>query len=480
MRTSASVLVGLLWCLALLSVVVIGALHTASLDLRVVKNYGDQVQAHYLALAGIEKAKALIYQEAASRKRSAKNHTGELYDSPQDFRDVPLGRGEFRVFHQGELDDGGRVTYGISDEESRLNINQASAEELTKLYGMTPDVVAAIIDFRDGDNTVTPGGAESEYYSSLQPPYLPRNGPFQSLRELAMVRGMPRELFLGEDANQNGLLDSEEDDGNVSDPLDNKDGILDAGWSGLLTLNSAVGSASASGQDRVNVQSADEKTLAAVPGISADIAKAIVAYRGQNRLESLADLLDVAAIRQQNPLETGSQAGQAGPVNDAGPSRPTAVRTSRAAPGQPAVSQPGNQGGQPTGPKLVSEDLLIEIADELTAGDSNQNQTGQININTASPAVLECLPGITKEIAQAIVSHRKSAGFFPNIAGLLKVPGMNKQIFKQVAQKVTARSETFRILSEGKITSTGARKRIQVTVRLGAYSIETLSYREDL
>ena len=477
-RTRASVLVGLLWCLALLSVVVIGVLHTASLDLRVVKNYGDQVQAHYLALAGIEKAKALLYQEAASRKRSAKNHTGDLYDSPENFRDVRLGRGQFRVFRQGGREEGGRVLYGISDEESRLNINQASAEELTKLYRMTPDVVAAIIDFRDADNTVLPGGAEAEYYASLQPPYIPRNGPFQTLRELAMVRGISRELLLGEDANQNGLLDPEEDDGNISEPPDNRDGILDAGWSGLLTLNSSVRSVSASGQDRVNVQSADEKALGAVPGISADLAKAIVAYRGQNKLDTLADLLDVSAVRQQNqvnPLETAAEVNQAGPSSPG--SRGSPVRTGRGdAPGQ----QPGNSGGQPTGPKLVSEDLLMEIADDVTAGDSNQSQAGAININTASPAVLECLPGLGKELAQAIVSHRKSAGFFPNIAGLLKVPGMNREIFKQVAQKVSARSETFRILSEGKVTSTGARKRIQVTVRLGAYSIETLSYREDL
>ena len=58
MRAKASILVGLLWCLALLSVVVIGILHTARLDLLVVKHYGDRIQAHYLALAGIEKAKA--------------------------------------------------------------------------------------------------------------------------------------------------------------------------------------------------------------------------------------------------------------------------------------------------------------------------------------------------------------------------------------------------------------------------------------
>src|SRR5438046_10755761 len=97
MRAKASVLVGLLWCLALLSVVVIGVLHTARLNLMVVKNYGDLIQAHYLALAGIEKAKALLYQDAIDRRRSRQNHSGELYDAPQQFRDVTLGRGQFQI-----------------------------------------------------------------------------------------------------------------------------------------------------------------------------------------------------------------------------------------------------------------------------------------------------------------------------------------------------------------------------------------------
>src|SRR5258705_3720190 len=115
----AAVLVGLLWCLALLSVVVIGVLHTASMDLRVVKNYGDKIQAHYLALAGIEKAKALLYQDAIKRRRSAQNHSGELYDAPEQFRDVRLGRGQFRVFRQGRRDEVSNIIFGVIDEESR-------------------------------------------------------------------------------------------------------------------------------------------------------------------------------------------------------------------------------------------------------------------------------------------------------------------------------------------------------------------------
>src|SRR5258708_18745954 len=122
MHKKGSILVGLLWCLALLSVVVIGVLHTSRLDLLVVKNYGDRIQAHYLALAGIEKAKAVLYQDARERRRSGKNHSGELFDAPRHFRDVPFARGQFRVFRTGRPDEGGGIIYGVGDEESRLNL----------------------------------------------------------------------------------------------------------------------------------------------------------------------------------------------------------------------------------------------------------------------------------------------------------------------------------------------------------------------
>ena len=454
MRSRASILVGLLWCLALLSVLVIGMLHTSRLDLMVVKNYGDSIQAHYLALAGIEKAKALLYQDAVDRRRSGKNHSGELYDSPQLFRDVKLGRGEFRVFRQGRNDEGGGVIYGVADEESRLNINVASAEELGKLYRMTPEIVAAIQDWRDQDNTVTPNGAEAEYYMSLQPPYLPQNGPFQTTRELLMVRGVKRELFFGEDANQNGLLDPEEDDGNESTPPDNRDGILDAGWSGVVTVDSLVANMSASDAERVNVQEADQSSLGGVRGLSSDLAKAIVAYRDRKKLESIADLLDVVAVKPKN--QDGVQSNQ----------------------GRPGQA-PQQSDADLSGEKLISQSLLMDIADDVTA-DSGREQTGPVNINTASLAVLACLPGIDEKLAQAIINYRQSSGYFANIAWLLKVPGVTQQIFKQAAPRITARSETFRILCEGKVSSSGARKRIQAIVHVGSQDVQTLSYREDL
>ena len=446
MRAKASILVALLWCLALLSLVVVSVLHTARLDLLIVKHHGDVIQAHYLALAGVEKTKALLYADAKNRNRSRQSHTGDFFNAPQEFSEVALGRGHFQVLRRGRSDEGGGILYGVSDEESRLNVNSATPDELAKLSGMTPDVAAAILDWRDEDNAVSPGGAEAEYYLFQRPSSQPRNGMLQTVRELLMVRGVSPELLFGEDRAQNGLLgDAGAGEESVSR---NQAAVLEnAGWSALLTVNSAVQNLTAAGEARVNVQTADERSLTGVKGLTPEIARAIIAYRGQNEFRSIADLLDVTAARNQNEAQPG-----------------------------PSQVSGNNASG---GPRVVSENLLMDIADDVTASASAE-LPGAVNINSASLNVLACLPGLNRELAQAIISHRQSVGFFPNIAWLLKVPGINRDLFKQLAPLVTARSETYRIISEGRVDSSGARRRIEVIVHVGTSEIETLSYREDL
>jgi competence ComEA-like helix-hairpin-helix protein len=454
-----SILVGLLWCLALLSIVVIGVLHSVRMDLQVGKNYGDRIQAHYLALAGIEKAKALLYHDASDRSRNGKNHSGDLYNSPIQFQNVELGRGEFEVFRRGREDEGGGILYGVSDEESRLNVNVAAAEQLARCQGMSTDIVAAIMDWRDGDNAVSPGGAESEYYLSLQPPYQPRNGPIQTVRELLMVRGVSRQLLFGNDTHQNGLLDSDEEEGREIF-FNEQASDSDLGWAGYITTDSSVNNVNAAGENRVNVQSADESALTGVRGVTQPIARAIVSYRGQNQLQSIADLLNVTAQSNNSGTNQNNTAQNNTAQNPAG------------APGS------GTPGSGATGRKVISEDLLMDIADDVTV-DSGQSLPGAININTASLDVLASLPGVDRDLAQAIINYRKSSGYFPNTAWLLKVPGFSQNLLRQVAPLVSARSETFRILSEGKIKSTGVRQRIQMIVHVGLNDIGTLSYRED-
>ena len=93
-----------------------------------------------------------------------------------------------------------------------------------------------------------------------------------------MVRGMPRDLLLGKDKAMNGMVD-------LPDAM--AIGVMDFGWASLLTVHSSIDNVNAAGEERVDIQEADESALTALPGISQPIAKAIVAYRSQNRLKVL-------------------------------------------------------------------------------------------------------------------------------------------------------------------------------------------------
>lgn len=453
MRNRASILVGLLWCLALLALVVIGVLHTARMDLLTGKNFSDKIQAHYLALAGVEKAKALLYKNASERSRSGKNHTGEFYDNAQQFREVEFGRGTYSVLRRARTDEGGGVIYGVSDEESRLNVNTAEGDALQKIQGLGAETASAILGWRGQGNTV----AETEYYLSQRPPYRPRAGPFETIRELLMVRGVSSGLLFGQDTHQNGLLDPEEDGSGGPPRYQSNVSATDLGWAGILTVDSGVKNVNAAGESRVNVQSADEPSLSAVHGITPEMARAIVAYRGQHQFQSIADLLEVTPPQNNNNGNQNSRNRRNGNANN---------------------NPPPDAGFGSSGQKVISSDLFANIADDITVSSDNE-LPGVVNLNTASAEVLVCLPGIDRALAQAIISHRASSGFLDNIAGVLKVDGMTPEIFKQVAPVVTVRSETFRILGEGRVKSTGATQRILEIVRINLDGVKTLSYRED-
>ncbi len=441
-RRQASVLVAVLWCVVLLAVVVIGMLHTSRMDLLAGHSQTDQIQARYLALAGIEKAKALLHQNILERRRSGAVFSAELFNAPTQFREISLGRGKFSVFRAPASDEPGPVVYGVSDEESHLDVNVADTSELTKIVGLTPDIAAAIVDWRDEDNAVTPGGAEADYYASLNPPCRPRNGPFPTVRELLMVRGMTPTLLLGEAATPESPLEPITPAGGSSPGSEQNEKLepsFDGGWSTLLTAHSQVENTDASGLARVNVQTADEAALTGIRGITSEIAKAIVTYRQQNQLRNLTDLLDVTA-----------------PLPGSGPNR-----------------QGGNGNG---GPKVIDERLFKEIADHVTVEDQTE-LTGPVNLNTADAEVLLCLPGMTRALAQAVVAHRRANGFFQSAAHLLDVPGFNRSLVQQVAPRVTVRSDTYRIRAEGAVGRT--RQAIEAVVRVRARTVSTLAYRED-
>lgn len=141
-----------------------------------------------------------------------------------------------------------KAAFGLVPQAGLVDANNAPAALLAALPGSDDAVAAAIVDWRDADETPVDGGAErgDGHYAGAAVAYAPRNAAIETLEELRLVRGVSDALWFGEDVNRNGVLDAGEDaDG---------DGRLDPGLRDLLCLESREPSLAPDGSPRTSVQ----------------------------------------------------------------------------------------------------------------------------------------------------------------------------------------------------------------------------------
>jgi DNA uptake protein ComE-like DNA-binding protein len=356
---TASVLIIVLWVAFGLVALTLYFAHSMSLELRAADN----------SVAGMEAEKAI---EGAARYVSNILANAQIKGVLPDTNTyvasgAPVGDATFWLIGRGDDQNlPTAVHFGLVDEASKLNINTAGTNLLSMLPRMTPELIASIIDWRDSDDTVTPGGAESDTYMRLNPPYRCKNGRFETVDELRLVNGAFLEVLYGEDANLNGVLDPNENDGDLSPPYDNRDGRLDSGVLDYFTVYSRDLNTSTNGTQRVNVGAAN---------------------MGQQLAPILQNQLGAAranAILRRIGIGGGGGGGRGG-----GPPAP--------APTFRSVMEFYIRSG-------LTSDEFAGIEDQLR----NPSTNGLVNINTAGLTVLTCIPGIGIEKAATVVAFRRS------------------------------------------------------------------------
>ncbi|MFN6152236.1 MAG: general secretion pathway protein GspK, partial [Planctomyces sp.] len=233
---------------------------------RAASMFGRDVEARMAAESGVEYVAAQI----ALRQTDA---TLDLYDDSSMFSRQPMGGGgeargqvRFSVLSPGmvgSVDSLPRA--GLTTETAKFNVNRLlelenDTDETTDPYtavsfvpNMTEDICNAILDWIDSDEEARAGGAESSTYEALAVPYSARNAPMQSIDELLQVQGVTPQLFYGEDANRNGRMDPNEDDGAESPPTDDQDGTLDFGLRDYLTVSSRERNIQTTGEQKINL-----------------------------------------------------------------------------------------------------------------------------------------------------------------------------------------------------------------------------------
>jgi hypothetical protein len=75
-----------------------------------------------------------------------------------------------------------------------------------------------------------------------------------------------------------------------------------------------------------------------------------------------------------------------------------------------------------------------------------------VDLNTANQAVLQTIPGVTSDIAQAIVTRQTNDGF-TTLGQVTQVPGITTGILAQCADSFTINSQVFLVRVIGTVGS---------------------------
>ena len=261
-RRRAVILPVVLAILLVLGVLAAGYAFRVQADLASTHAMKNRMQTRFAAEAGVERVKQLL--------RTGRLDMSVWYHNPEQFNRIIVWSpevdrtdiGTYKELDEGAFafrfsivaddltDDEKFVRFGLTDEASKINLNLASEKQLLMLVEaavegnqeiVAQDIVNAILDWRDADSD--PRGddetTEGAFYEKLErQPYRVKNGPFDSVEELLLVKGITPEILYGEDFDRNGLLTENEDDGDETFPLDDQNGRLNLGLAPYLTVHS--------------------------------------------------------------------------------------------------------------------------------------------------------------------------------------------------------------------------------------------------
>lgn len=370
--------------------------------------------AYLAAWSGLNEAMALF--------NSGDVPVAEWYDNPQLFQNrlVAVEDGEawcFTIYAHNPLDNS-QPRFGLTDEASKILLDAESAKLLIGEANMTDELVDCLVDYLDEDDETSAVGAERDYYASLEPPYLPRNGPLETIEELLLIKGFSGRIVFGEDFNLNGVLDSNESDGDDSFPPDDRNDVLDTGLAGMIAVNAWEYDVDSQGRPRVNINGdgAELENL----GLPQETVDFILAYRQAGQTFSHPSQLLGMTYRPEGPRRN------------------------------PGVGEIASG---------VDESNLAQVLDVLTVRTSGKQPIrGLVNINTAPQRVLRLLEGFDDDLAGRIVDARRdlSSDKKSSIAWLVEENVVEFEKFKEIAPVLTARSFQFRLRCVGFGAKTGS------------------------
>jgi competence ComEA-like helix-hairpin-helix protein len=160
----------------------------------------------------------------------------------------------------------------------------------------------------------------------------------------------------------------------------------------------------------INLNRASAEDLDAIPGLGPALAQRIIDYRkAHGPFKQVEDLGEISGIGTQNLQKLRPYLGLGSPEDSAPPDWKAPMTTGESTTGYHLESQAGRLPGGNSG-----------IGPKAPPG-------GVIDLNLASKAGLETLPGIGPVMAQRIIDYRRAHGPYKTIADLRKVSGIGRK-----------------------------------------------------
>lgn len=216
-KSKGVVLIAALWVLIILEMLAISLAKTTRVDIALSSLFIAKTKSKTAAVSGYYYALDKISKDSQDKESSLYDTIYSCaipriqnFNAKEIFSDVSLESGSFslkRVNKGSSIDSADEYSYGLADEESKLNLNAMNKEtfgilnQFLELTAIDRDAAMkfsySLIDWIDKDDNLVDEtfGAENRYYQSIDNPYKCKNNFLDSLPELFLIKGMTEEIY---------------------------------------------------------------------------------------------------------------------------------------------------------------------------------------------------------------------------------------------------------------------------------------------
>ena len=278
--------------------------YSMKIETTLARNANSESELEWLGRSGVELARYVIAEQSKIPNEGNYNAlnqkwaggTGGISGSNSVLAEISLENNQLGA---------GTFSVKITDLERKFNINMADQSVLRQAMlvmgvdaSLTPAIADSILDWVDRDDDAHLSGAESDYYLTLDPPYVAKNGPMDDISELLLIKGIREnlEIYWGS-ASTNHPISAFQSRGNRGfnerPPPTYPYGLVDF----FTTLSTG----------KINLNTASVTALQMIPGVDENIAVGIIQLRsGPNGaagddddmpFRSVGDLAKVPGIR---------------------------------------------------------------------------------------------------------------------------------------------------------------------------------------